>query len=187
MIVRANRFPLMFREHLMSLAFVALLCVASCHAQVVTSLHSYSTLHTVASIDHDKDIQRRLELLLGNDYQRFVSNFDVWGEPRKLAGGGLLIEGWLRDLYLYKAAAFAIFSDGRIYAARVDVADKSGGAEGAIRYYSNDPAFRTFIFPALDQWATRFRGATTVTRNHSGGQLIGPVLLLCSGHLPAGR
>lgn len=154
---------------LLVLALIAPLCISSCHAQTVTSLPSYATLQTVARIDDDKDIQQKLQLLLGADYQPFVSNFDVWGEPRRLPGGGLLVEGWLRDLYLYEASVFAIYPDGRIYAARADVADKSGGADGTIRYYSNDVAFGTVVHPALAPWIARFRGATTVFPGYAGG------------------
>jgi hypothetical protein len=60
-----------------------------------------------------------LRKTLGNHYQTFIDNFDVFGEPHTTPGGGLFVEGWLKDLYQENASALVINPDGKIFAAWV--------------------------------------------------------------------
>ncbi|ORM94084.1 hypothetical protein HA50_12260 [Pantoea cypripedii] len=92
-----------------------------------------------------------LKLLLGSDYAAFSDNFDVFGQPSQTKEGGLFVEGWLKDLYLYQASAFVIQPDGKLYAAWLSPENDY------IKYITND-AGESKIQKDIQQWSSRFDG-----------------------------
>ena len=99
----------------------------------IIDIEKYYKTGSVSSLISDVKFQDELKLLLKNDYRDFIGNFDMIASPYKIANGGLFVEGWLQDLYLYNASAFIIKPDGHIYAAWLTPKNT------AIKYASNDP------------------------------------------------
>ena len=110
-------------------------------------LSQYNKLDTVSRILNDSEVTDNLRTLLGNHYQTFIDNFDVFGEPHTTTGGGLFVEGWLKDLYLENASALVINPDGKIFAAWV-VPESD-----VIHYQSSDNS--PGINADIQQWAAR--------------------------------
>lgn len=104
------------QKYLAAVLFTALLA-GVVEASSALELSQYNKLETVSRIVNDSEVTDNLRALLGNHYQTFIDNFDVFGEPHTTAGGGLFVEGWLKDLYLENASALVIDPDGKIFAA----------------------------------------------------------------------
>lgn len=119
-------------------------------AEVYGSLNSYKTPNTAKRIFNNQPIQNGLKSVLGNQYEAFITNFDVIGKPKIVDHGGLFVEGWLEDLYLYQAAAFVIYPDGMIYAAYVRPKDGD-----PIHYFTNASSPET-LPSELKKWGARF-------------------------------
>ena len=128
------------------------LCAALLAGVVETStaleLSQYNKLDTVSRIVNDSEVTDILRKTLGNHYQAFIDNFDVFGEPHTTPGGGLFVEGWLKDLYQENASALVINPDGKIFAAWV-VPESN-----VIHYQSSDNSQP--INADIQQWAARF-------------------------------
>ncbi len=122
-------------------------------------LSQYNKLDTVSRILTDSEVTDNLRTLLGNHYQTFIDNFDVFGEPHTTAGGGLFVEGWLKDLYLENASALVINPDGKIFAAWV-VPESD-----VIHYQSSDNS--PGINADIQQWAARFNTMQFATNSQS--------------------
>lgn len=139
----------------------AVLCTALLAGVVEASsaleLSQYNKLETVSRIVNDSEVTDNLRALLGNHYQTFIDNFDVFGEPHTTAGGGLFVEGWLKDLYLENASALVIDPDGKIFAAWV-VPESD-----VIHYQSSDNS--PVINADIQQWAARFDAMHFATNN----------------------
>ncbi|MGJ0478748.1 hypothetical protein [Pantoea agglomerans] len=113
------------------------------------SLSQYNSLDNVSKIFKDQGVVSNLKSVLGNEYDNFSQNFDVFGEPHKTANGGIFVEGWLKDLYLEQASAFVIQPDGKVYAAWMLPEDNK------IHYVSNDRAINK-MQEDIASWAKRF-------------------------------
>lgn len=113
-------------------------------------LTKYNQLKQASASLSDKEIKSTLRGTLGEDYNAFVENFDVFGEPHQISDGGLFVEGWLNDLYLENASAFVIYPNGKVYAGWV-----TPDAQ-IIHYKTNDNDHRE-INPAIKAWAARFK------------------------------
>lgn len=108
----------MFKKILLPALFTAsLLC--SIESTAAINLLPYNKISTVSGLVNDKAVTDSLKSTLGQDYEKYISNFDVFGEPHSVPGGGIFAEGWLKDLYLESASALVINPDGKIYAAWV--------------------------------------------------------------------
>lgn len=114
-------------------------------------LTKYNHLQQVSATLSDEEIKSTLQDTLGEDYNAFIENFDVFGEPHQTSGSGLFVEGWLNDLYLENASAFVIYPNGRVYAGWV-----TPDAQ-VIHYKTNDNEHHE-IHPAIKAWAARFKG-----------------------------
>lgn len=123
-------------------------------------LSQYNKLDTVSRIVNDGEVADILRKTLGNHYQTFIANFDVFGEPHSTAGGGLFVEGWLKDLYQENASALVINPDGKIFAAWV-VPESD-----VIQYRSSDNS--PVINADIKQWAARFKAMHFATNSLSG-------------------
>ncbi|MBE3512801.1 MULTISPECIES: hypothetical protein [Enterobacter] len=137
----------MTKKHLAAILFTALL-TGVVETSTALELSQYNKLDTVSHIVNDSEVTDNLKKTLGNNYQTFIDNFDVFGEPHTITGGGLFVEGWLKDLYQENASAMVINPDGKIFAAWVVP------ASDVIHYQSTDnsPA----IHADIQQWAARF-------------------------------
>lgn len=113
-------------------------------------LSHYDKPHNVSDLLKDTSIVASLKQLLAGNYEVFVGNFDVFGEVRKIANNGLLIEGWLQDLKLENASALVIYPDERLYAAWV-VPESS-----VVNYKTNAPE-KDKIQSDIAQWASQFK------------------------------
>ncbi|HDR2651266.1 TPA: hypothetical protein QCI61_001224 [Enterobacter asburiae] len=122
-------------------------------------LSQYNKLDTVGRILNDSEVTDNLRTLLGNHYQTFIDNFDVFGEPHTTTGGGLFVEGWLKDLYQENASALVINPDGKIFAAWV-VPESD-----VIHYQSSDNS--PGINADIQQWAARFNTMQFATNSQS--------------------
>ena len=125
------------------------LLLGSVETSVALELSQYNTLDTVSRIVNDSEVKETLRETLGSDYETFINNFDVFGEPHSTSGGGLFVEGWLKDLYLENASALVVEPDGKIYAAWV--VPKSD----VIHYKSSDRS--QVVNVDIQQWAARFK------------------------------
>ncbi|XGI81004.1 hypothetical protein ACED16_04450 [Enterobacter hormaechei] len=123
-------------------------------------LSQYNKLDTVNRIVNDSEVTDNLRKTLGNHYQTFIDNFDVFGEPHTTTGGGLFVEGWLKDLYLENASALIINPDGKIFAAWV-VPESD-----VIHYQSSDNS--SVIHADIQRWAARFNAMHFATNSSSG-------------------
>ncbi|MFZ4835070.1 hypothetical protein [Rouxiella sp. Mn2063] len=134
-----------------------LICLSLLVLSSLANAHEYQWLGKYASPDavvnifDEKDITLDLKSLLGNKYNDFLDNYEGFADPKRLPGGGLLVEGWLRDLRLENASALVMTKDGRLYAGWVTPdANK-------IMYATNDKQMKS-IHPEIKQWAARFTG-----------------------------
>lgn len=71
--------------------FTALL-LGSVETSAALDLSQYNRLDTVGHIVNDSEVNETLRKTLGSDYETFISNFDVFGEPHSTSGGGLFVE-----------------------------------------------------------------------------------------------
>ncbi|MGP1261472.1 hypothetical protein ACJ8MN_21375, partial [Serratia sp. CY35562] len=102
----------MFKKILLPTLFAAsLLC--SIESTSAIDLLQYNKINTVSGLVNDKAVTDNLKSILGQDYEKYINNFDVFGEPHSTPGGGLFVEGWLKDLYLENASALVINPDGK--------------------------------------------------------------------------
>ena len=113
------------------------------------SFSQYNSLDNVSKIFSDQDVVSTLKSFLGNEYNDFSQNFDVFGEPHKTDGGGIFVEGWLKDLYLVQASAFVIQADGKVYAAWMMPENNK------IHYVTNAPEGNK-VQEDIARWAKRF-------------------------------
>lgn len=123
-------------------------------------LSQYNNLNTVNRIINVSEVTDNLRKTLGNHYQTFIDNFDVFGEPHTTTGGGLFVEGWLKDLYQENASALVIDPDGKIFAAWV-VPESD-----VIHYQSSDNS--PVIHADIKQWAARFNAMHFATNIQAG-------------------
>lgn len=113
------------------------------------SLSQYDNLSNISAIFNNHAVVSRLKSVLGKDYNEFIQNFDVFGEPHKTKEGGLFVEGWLKDLYLEQSSAFVIQPDGKTYAAWFSPENNE------VHYVTNAPQ-RGKIQEDIAGWAKRF-------------------------------
>jgi len=121
-------------------------------ASAAFDLNRYDKLDTVEGITADKTVVVQLKKLLGNDYDNFIANFDVYGEPHHNADGGLFVSGWLQHLAQENASVFVIYPDGRLSAAWV-LPDDS-----VVNYRTNHAG--DGIDKDIQQWASQLEGKT---------------------------
>ncbi|MBG0666853.1 hypothetical protein I4P15_00020 [Enterobacter roggenkampii] len=148
----------MTKKYLAVVLFAALL-TGVVETSSALELSQYNKLDTVNRILNDSEVTDNLRTLLGNHYQTFIDNFDVFGEPHTTTGGGLFVEGWLKDLYLENASALVINPDGKIFAAWV-VPESD-----VIHYQSSDNS--PGINADIQQWAARFHTMQFATNSQS--------------------
>jgi hypothetical protein len=148
----------MTKKYLVVVLFTALL-TGVVEASSALELSQYNKLETVSRIVNDSEVTDNLRALLGNHYQIFIDNFDVFGEPHTTAGGGLFVEGWLKDLYQENASALVINPDGKIFAAWV------APESDVIQYRSSDNS--PVINADIQQWAARFNAMHFATNSQS--------------------
>ncbi|MBI6153361.1 hypothetical protein [Serratia surfactantfaciens] len=146
----------MFKKILLPTLFAASL-FCSIESTLAIDLLQYNKINTVSGLVNDKAVTDNLKSLLGQDYEKYINNFDVFGEPHATPGGGLFVEGWLKDLYRENASALVINPDGEIYAAWV-VPDSD-----VINYKSSDKDAP--INNDIQHWAERFKNMQFVTVN----------------------
>ncbi|MDT3412476.1 hypothetical protein [Kosakonia cowanii] len=133
-------------------ALLTCLLFALPHASAALQLNQYDKLDTVESITADKAVVVQLKKLLGNEYDNFISNFDVYGEPHHTADGGLFVSGWMQHLAQENASVFVIYPDGRLSAAWI-LPDDS-----VVNYRTNHP--NDGIDRDIQQWASQLEGKT---------------------------
>ncbi|WP_447860386.1 hypothetical protein [Enterobacter vonholyi] len=148
----------MTQKYLAVVLFTALL-TGVVETSSALELSQYNKLDTVGRILNDSEVTDNLRTLLGNHYQTFIDNFDVFGEPHTTTGGGLFVEGWLKDLYQENASALVINPGGKIFAAWV-VPESD-----VIHYQSSDNS--PGINADIQQWAARFNTMQFATNSQS--------------------
>lgn len=149
----------MTKKYLAVVLFTALLA-GVVETSTALELSQYNKLNTVSRIVNDSEVTDNLRKTLGNHYQTFIDNFDVLGEPHTTPGGGLFVEGWLKDLYQENASALVINPDGKIFAAWVIP------ESDVIHYQSSDNS--PVIHADILQWAARFNAKHFATNSQSG-------------------
>lgn len=68
----------------------SLLC--SIESTAAINLLPYNKISTVSGLVNDKAVTDSLKSTLGQDYEKYISNFDVFGEPHSVPGGGYLLK-----------------------------------------------------------------------------------------------
>ncbi|MCX8287378.1 hypothetical protein [Enterobacter pseudoroggenkampii] len=149
----------MTKKYVAAVLFTALL-TGAVETSSALELSQYNNLDTVRRIVNDSEVTDNLRKTLGDHYQTFIDNFDVFGEPHTTPGGGLFVEGWLKDLYLENASALVINPDGKIFAAWV-VPESN-----VIHYQSSDNS--QAINADIQQWAARFNTMQFAKSSQSG-------------------
>lgn len=149
----------MTKKYLAVVLFTALLTIGV-ETSSALELSQYNKLDTVSRIVNDSEVTDNLRKTLGNHYQTFIDNFDVFGEPHTTTDGGLFVEGWLKDLYLENASALVINPDGKIFAAWV-VPESD-----VIHYQSSNNS--PVINADIQQWAARFNAMHFARNSQSG-------------------
>ncbi|EMN1409029.1 hypothetical protein [Enterobacter nematophilus] len=149
----------MTKKYLAVVLFTALL-TGGVETSSALELSQYNKLNTVSRIVNDSGVTDNLRKTLGNHYQTFLDNFDVFGDPHTTPGGGLFVEGWLKDLYQENASALVINPDGKIFAAWVIP------ESDVIHYQSSDNS--PVIHADILQWAARFNAKHFATNSQSG-------------------
>lgn len=149
----------MTKKYLAVVLFTALL-TGVVETSSALELSQYNRLDTVSRIVNDSEVTDNLRKTLGNQFQTFINNFDLFGEPHTTTGGGLFVEGWLKDLYQENASALVINPDGNIFAAWV-VPESD-----VIQYRASDNS--PGINADIQQWAARFNSMHFATNNPSG-------------------
>lgn len=85
----------MFKKILLPALFTAsLLC--SIESTAAINLLQYNKISTVSGLVNDKAVTDSLKSTLGQDYEKYISNFDVFGEPHSVPGGGYLLKAGCR-------------------------------------------------------------------------------------------
>ncbi len=134
-------------------ALLAWLTFTPAHvALAALQLSHYDKLETVESITANKAVTAQLKKLLGNQYDNFIANFDVYGEPHRTSAGGLFVSGWMQHLAQENASAFVIYPDGRLSVAWI-LPDSS-----AVNYRTNHPD--DGMDKDIKQWASQLDGKT---------------------------
>jgi len=146
----------MFKKILLPALFSVFL-ICSIESPSALELARYNKIDTVSGIINDRAVTDNLKSALGQDYEKFINNLDVFGEPHATLGGGLFVEGWLKDLYLENASVLVINPNGKIYAAWV-VPDSD-----VINYESSDK--EASINKDIQKWAERFKNMHFATDN----------------------
>lgn len=154
----------MTKKYLAVVLFTALL-TEGVETSIALELSQYNKLDTVSHIVNDSEVTDNLRKTLGNHYQTFIDNFDVFGEPHTTTGGGLFVEGWLKDLYQENASAMVINPDGKIFAAWVVP------TSDVIHYQSSDNS--PVIHADIQQWAVRFNTMHFATFGQSKVAFVG--------------
>lgn len=149
----------MTKKYVAAVLFTALL-TGAVETSSALELSQYNKLETVSRIVNNSEVTDNLRKTLGNHYQIFIDNFDVFGEPHTTTGGGLFVEGWLKALYLENASALVINPDGKIFAAWV-VPESD-----VIHYQSSDNS--PVINADIQQWAARFNAMHFATNSQLG-------------------
>ncbi|ADP10128.1 hypothetical protein EJP617_04470 [Erwinia sp. Ejp617] len=135
-----------------SLVFIFFISI-NVFAYQYDDLRKFNSLNSVVNIFKDQDLDNDIKNKLGEHYQDFIGNFDVYGEPYETANHVLFIEGWLQDLRMQSASAMVIEPDGRIYAAWL-IPDNE-----KVVYFTNDKKSHG-IQPDIKQWSGRFEHVT---------------------------
>ena len=87
--------------------------------------------------------------LVGKDVELFVSTFSMFGSLEDLDRfGAKVMGGFVRGFPGEREAIVMSRSDGRIYAAVID--------GDVVKYFSNDPAFRTKLPDTIERWRQDF-------------------------------
>ncbi|MGK9176044.1 hypothetical protein KXR87_23005 [Yokenella regensburgei] len=124
----------MLKKFAITSLVVAALC-SPLSALASINLSQYDKISTASGLMENKDVTKSLKALLGSDYETYINNFEVYGEPHKTRDGALFVEGWMQDLYKENASALIVFPDGKISAAWVvpesDVIQYKSNADGA--------------------------------------------------------
>ncbi|WP_342325082.1 hypothetical protein AAEY27_10065 [Kosakonia sp. BYX6] len=137
-------------------AFLACLLFGSSFAiSAELHLNQYDKLETIEGVTSNKEVEAQLKKLLGDKYDDFILNFDLYGEPHHTADGGLFVEGFLQHLALENASAFVIYPDGKLSAAWVLPGEKM------IHYRTNRA--EKGINRDIQQWASKFDDKTFET------------------------
>ncbi|MDR4927245.1 Ig-like domain-containing protein [Peribacillus simplex] len=109
-----------------------------------------STLSSFNIIDakSDTDIQK----LLGEDYDLFVENMQIFGETRDTYGleETLVIEGGVRGLYTFKEGIIVKDPFNNYYIGSI-VEDGT-----KVRFYTNDAAYKNKLHDVVDTWRQDF-------------------------------
>ncbi|WP_278495825.1 hypothetical protein [Pantoea vagans] len=77
------------------LLIISFICPIGVATSSQVSLTHYNSLDNVSKVFSNQGVVSRLKSVLGNDYDNFSQNFDVFGEPHKTDDGGIFVEGWL--------------------------------------------------------------------------------------------
>ncbi|MGY5956749.1 hypothetical protein ACUY4R_000842 [Kosakonia sp. BK9b] len=136
------------KRWLLSALVVSMLLGCCGSASATVALNQYDKPQTVAGIANNQEVQAQLKSLLGNEYDAFILNYDVYGEPKYTADGGLMVEGWLQHLAQENASVFILYPDGKLFAAWIS-------PDSNQLYYRTNSAEQA-INRDIQQWASRF-------------------------------
>lgn len=79
----------------LAVVLLTALVTGSVETSTALELSQYNKLDTVSRIINNSEVTDTLRKTMGNHYQIFIDNFDVFGEPHTTIGEGLFVEGWL--------------------------------------------------------------------------------------------
>lgn len=104
--------------------------------------------------------EKALEKLTGNDYALFESCFQLIAEAEDLDHlGAKGVSGGVRGLFTEMEAIVLHREDGRLWAAVID------SDNGAVKYFTNDPAFANKLPKTIEEWRKNFSDKKVIFMN----------------------
>lgn len=138
------------QSYFVSAIFSCLLFASFPTVSATIPLNQYDKLATVEGITANKEVEAQLKSLLGSEYNDFILNFDLYGEPHYTADGGLFVNGMMQHLAQENASALVIYPDGSLSAAWILP------GESIIHYRTSRPS--EGINSDIQQWASQLEG-----------------------------
>ena len=99
----------------------------------------------------DEAQEAELKRLAGNDYELFVNCFQLIAEDQDLDGLNATVRsGGVRGLFSEMEAIVMTAKPRKMWAAVIDA------GSGTVKYYTNDPAWRSRLPKTIEQWREAF-------------------------------
>ncbi|WP_034948219.1 amidohydrolase family protein [Erwinia oleae] len=149
---------------LAKITILILYFLLSFNASSVGEVRQFSLPDNPELIFKDKELNRKMKILLGGCYSDFINNFEIYGEPKLTPSGGFFTEGWMQDLRMENASAMVVEPNGGIYVAWLIPEN------GKIEYRTNVKSGRA-VNSYIKDWAERFSNVSFDEKKYTSNQI----------------